>query len=154
MARQMSDHCGNTFSSFVAMCKFYNMIEHTVRRRLREGWTLKEALTTSTHNQVCGIIEEVYDHNGYCYESKTAMCAHYGINVRTYSTRVNSAKMSVKDALTRPVNMQYHGKKCIDHLGNEYPSLLAMCRHYGIHRMKYKNRIKLGWSQEDALTKC
>lgn len=42
---------------------------------------------------------------------------------------------------------------CKDHLGNEYPSLAAMFRAYGITEIMYRYRTgKLGWDLEKALT--
>ena len=43
-------------------------------------------------------------------------------------------------------------KVATDHLGNEYLSVRAMCATYGIKYDTYKQRIKSGWTQEDALT--
>lgn len=42
--------------------------------------------------------------------------------------------------------------KCKDHLGNEFPSIKAMCRHWGINHETYKCRIKIGCSVKNALT--
>ena len=42
---------------------------------------------------------------------------------------------------------------CTDHLGNEYPSLVAKCEAYNINEASYRYRIKNNWSEEDALTK-
>lgn len=152
MSRQMIDHLGNVFPTFTGMCAYYGMKINTVRRRLREGWSLKNALTESTRAHTHGKLQDVYDHLGNCYESERDMCNHYGINVGTYRYRVRVAQMSIDDALTSPVDNQYHGKQCVDHKGNVYPSLLVMCNHYGLDRMKYKQRITLGWSLEEALT--
>ena len=44
------------------------------------------------------------------------------------------------------------GKKCKDHLGNEYGSVAQMCKHYGISQPTYLCRINKGWSIEKALT--
>jgi hypothetical protein len=43
-------------------------------------------------------------------------------------------------------------KQCTDHLGNEYPSITAMCKAYNIPTQTYGMRIKQGWSVKDALT--
>ena len=44
-------------------------------------------------------------------------------------------------------------KKTLDHLGNEFISEIEMCKHYGINKGTYRNRIRNGWSKEDALSK-
>lgn len=42
-------------------------------------------------------------------------------------------------------------KACKDHLGNEFESLTAMCKHYGLSTCAYKNRLAKGWSLQQAL---
>lgn len=39
-----------------------------------------------------------------------------------------------------------------DHTGKEFSSITALCEYYGIERKTYCQRIKRGWSVEDALT--
>lgn len=41
---------------------------------------------------------------------------------------------------------------CTDHLGNQYPTTSAMCTYWGIPRTTYTQRIKRGWTVEEALT--
>jgi len=40
-----------------------------------------------------------------------------------------------------------------DHTGREFRSISEMCGFYGIPRTTYLDRMRNGWSQEDALTK-
>lgn len=42
--------------------------------------------------------------------------------------------------------------RCTDHLGNEYPSLSAMARAYGLDPDVLKTRLRRGWDPETALT--
>jgi hypothetical protein len=42
--------------------------------------------------------------------------------------------------------------KATDHLGNEFSSVMAMCKHYGVRRQLYYKRMLLGWTQKMALT--
>ena len=39
-----------------------------------------------------------------------------------------------------------------DHLGQEFPSLTAMCRHWHMKFLTVWYRLEAGWSMEDALT--
>lgn len=43
-------------------------------------------------------------------------------------------------------------KKYKDHLGQEFPSQSALCRHYNILPNVLNNRLRWGWSLERALT--
>lgn len=42
--------------------------------------------------------------------------------------------------------------ECYDHLGNKFPSVAAMCKHYNIARPSFDTRIKNHWPLEKALT--
>ena len=55
----------------------------------------------------------------------------------------------MSNALGRPKRAGGH---VCDHLGNNYPSVTEMCRHYGIHATTYCKRISRGWSVERALS--
>lgn len=41
---------------------------------------------------------------------------------------------------------------CTDHLGNTFPSINKMCKHWNIDATTYNNRITRGLSQKQALT--
>ena len=42
-------------------------------------------------------------------------------------------------------------KKCIDHLGNEFPTEYAMCGYHGVKQSTYRNRLSRGLTKEEAL---
>lgn len=44
-------------------------------------------------------------------------------------------------------------RDCVDHLGNSYPSVRDMCRHYGVAFDTYYSRLHNGWTLKDTLTK-
>lgn len=46
-----TDHLGNKYSSFEDMCQEYNIKPVLVATRLRNGATIEEALTRSSHNR-------------------------------------------------------------------------------------------------------
>lgn len=91
------------------------------------------------------------DHNGKKFSSINEMCNYHNISSHIYRQRIKMG-YDKKTALTKPVR-SYKTKPITDHLGNTYDSIIAMCRAYGLAYNKYSNRIKAGWSQEDALTK-
>ena len=47
---------------------------------------------------------------------------------------------------------QMYQKPCTDHLGNTFPSITAMCKHYHILQSSLYKRIETGLSLEEALT--
>ena len=136
------DHLGNKFSSQKEMCEHYGLHYSTLTKRLKQGMSLKDALTCKDRH-VC------YDHLGNEFASRVEMGKYYGINYAALSKRLESG-MSIKDALTVKVS---NGTECQDHLGNKFNSVNDMCRHYNISSVTFRGRVTKGWSIKDALTK-
>jgi hypothetical protein len=80
------------------------------------------------------------------------MCRYWKINKRTYSRRLKNGQ-SVADALSIKTKASNRSKSVTDHLGNEFPSISAMCRHYNTNSSSYKYKLDKGLSLEEALTK-
>ena len=99
-----------------------------------------------SHDKPCS------DHLGNIFGSIKAMCSFWGINPETYSRRRKVYKMTLEDALTKPVKNN-GGIVCTDHCGQKFYSETAMCRYWGINRRVYQYRISHGWDVENALTK-
>lgn len=94
------------------------------------------------------------DFMGKEFSSIKLMCQYYGINQRSFCSRIKSG-MSLKQALLTPIGERGDGnvKLCRDHLGNEFDSIGKMCEHYGINQSSFCSRIRSGMSLEQALLK-
>ena len=92
------------------------------------------------------------DHLGNIFGSIKAMCYFWNINPETFQRRRKVYKMTLEEALTKPVKSN-GGKICIDHCGQKFYSEASMCRYWGIERKVYQYRISHGWDVEKALTK-
>ena len=142
------DHLGNVFPSKKAMYKYYDISKDIVNKRIKEKkMSLKEALTTPIEKKYNGHCK---DHLGNEFPNQKAMCEYYGISVKTFSKRRNEKQMSLEEALTTPLETK-HSCPCKDHLGNEFPSMSAMCKHYGVNIDTFKGRIENNSSIEEAL---
>ena len=82
------DHNGNPYRSFSAMCLEYGKPVETVRWRLVNGWPLSEALTASVNPKRVAKQKSCTDHLGNCYDSRSAMCARYGISLSLFYYRI------------------------------------------------------------------
>ena len=94
--------------------------------------------------------KECKDHLGNRFNSKAEMAKFYGITTKRLITRIASGH-TLEDALTMPLGKN-GGIAQLDHLGNSFRSVTAMCNFYNIKRKTYENRIEKGWSKKDALT--
>lgn len=98
------------------------------------------------------------DHLGQPYPSVPDMCAAYGISPSTYTGRLERGWTQAQ-ALTTPSvgngpKVIPRGKRpAVDHEGNEFPSIGAMCRHWGLSEKVYWSRKRLlKWPLDKILT--
>lgn len=143
------DHLGNKFESIRKMCEYHNIGHGTYRHRLKKGLTVEQALTMTT-KEVSFNETKYTDHLGNTFSNIKDMCKYHNINYQTYNTRINQG-WSRERALTEPVPKS-GATICKDHLDNIFYSMTDMCCHHNIPLGVYRNRIKLGWSIEKALT--
>lgn len=92
------DHNGTKFRSCNAMCKHWGITIQSFKRHLKNGKSIKEALTSEASKGLNDPIE-CEDHLGMRYKSEREMCRHYGISIQTYKTRIK-CKWTVEKALT------------------------------------------------------
>ena len=92
-----------------------------------------------------------YDHLGKEYPSVEKMCNAWNIPVKTYYYRIKH-NWTLKRTLTTPVKNYSHKGDWIDHLGNSFKTQKEMCEYWGIGTNAYQQRIKKGFTTEEALT--
>lgn len=105
-----------------------------------------------------GIKKPCRDHLGKKHPSVPDMCAAWGISDSTYAGRLERG-WTVEQALTVPPHGQgpkvnpRTGRMLKDHLGQEFVSVGAMCRHWGISEKVYWSRKRIcKWPLERILT--
>lgn len=93
----------------------------------------------------------VKDHLGHEFHSQKAMAEYWGVKYVTFMHRKNNLHWSVERSLTADLNT--NTKLVYDHLGNPYPSMSAMARHYGLGISTLAARLSIyKWPLEKALT--
>ncbi len=90
------------------------------------------------------------DHKGQLFDSITEMAEHYGITCKLFCQR-RKAGYSLEECLTG-VGVKSTSKPCEDHIGNHFVSEAEMAKHYGIPYNTLRDRIRRGYSVEEALT--
>lgn len=82
---------------------------------------------------------------GKVYSSQSELAEEFG-----FSTAHISRKLS--EGLTLEEIISEYNSKWVDHLGNSYRLKGDMLAYWGVHRKTYNDRLKRGWSLEEALT--
>lgn len=142
-SRFITDHLGNTFTCIEEMCKAHGISKQQYIINIRNNCTIEQALTTVT---TVGVAK---DHKGNTYSSINEMCRAYGITKTVLRSRLELG-WTLAEILENP-QKRHPEKKATDHLGNEYDSVNEMLEHYGVSHIKYMERLKRGYTQEEAL---
>ncbi len=144
---------GKYYSSY-ELAKITGLTANAIQRRVRNGMTIEEACSTPLAAQSPKAV--VIDHKGNIYKNTKEMCEAYGkkpSNFHMQKRLGRSTKEILEGVYSSKTKWHYKGKqKTQDHLGTQYPSISAMCKTWNINRKVFLNRIKSGWSTEDALT--
>ncbi len=150
--KPVKDHTGADHPDVESMCRAWDVEPSTYRSRIRKGRTLEQALTGKWPGRKC---RTATDHLGNVYPSVQDMFQAYGLTKDTWSNRLGHG-WPLKRILTEPVHdngyNRAHKGTARDHEGNEFPSIQAMCSHYGVKQSTFHNRLKRGLSLEQALT--
>lgn len=130
--RPVCDFRGYAYNTQAEMCIHYGIDPSVYRTRIKAGWSVERALTTPTRS-----VTLISDTRGNKYRG-----------VRQYAQANNIGQSS---AYKNNRSRKNH-ECCMDHLGNWYATVDAMCRHYCIQRSTYYTRLASGKSKEEALT--
>lgn len=151
---EVTDHLGQTFSSFRKMCKHYGKESGLVRNRLNRGISLEDALTTEPY-KVSRVCKKVFtDHLGNEYSSIREAADAHGINKSTLYRRIEQG-WSKEEAFTSAKLSKFGispDLQCVDHEGNVFSCKKEMATYYGISLTLLCKRLERGFDLEDALT--
>lgn len=93
-----------------------------------------------------------YSIDGKTYYSMSEVAEAYEMTESCLRHRIEESGMSLWEAVHTELLDTNNGKKCKDHLGNEYCSKRVMTATYHIAYGIYMCRMRSGWSLKDALT--
>lgn len=141
------DHQGNQFESEAARARHWGIEDSIVNARLKNGWSLKDALESPLHSNIKNTGKVCYDHQGNKFESQLDRAKHWGIPVSTIKSRLAKG-WTLKDALETPAKAK---GPCKDHLGNEFSSEKERAAHWGVLEAAVQARLYNGWSLAKAL---
>lgn len=146
---QCMDHLGHVFEQKKAMCDYYDITVGAFSGRIKQHWSLEEALTKPVV-QFEGNRGNRVAVEGKIYNSIQDACAAYGIQYNTYYKRLKMQFTPQEALMLGRLGIE---KPCKDHFGNSYPQMKQMCMRYHISVRAFLGRIQTGWSLANALEK-
>lgn len=138
---------GIEYDSMKAMCNDIGVSYTLVNNRMRNGWTLEDAINTPKHYR------PVVDHLGNEYRNLAEMADVYNIKAETLSSRLNN-DWGVEKALTTPVKrVVYANTPWVDLDGNHYRTLISLCYEYGYPSFySVMSFIRRGYTREEIFS--
>lgn len=146
-----TDHLGQVFPSFQAMCDHHNLQAQTVKLRLERGMTIEQALAPVT-----------ITYKGRVYHSLRHLCEVHGVNVNTVRARLK--KMPLEQALQNKHFGHYSSKivvkgtvftvtkETLTYKGFTYKNIQQLCRSLDIKAGSFKYLIvKKNYTTEQAV---
>lgn len=143
------------YSSIKMLCDNFNMDYGLYISRMNMGWTQEEALNLISRCSTT--IDNKIIFQGKNYNSLKQMCDEYNVGYSKYLSRIKLGWSQMEALEVEPRKKVYKesSKKRkgneLSFRGKEYINLQEMCEYYNIGYKKYFARIKLGWTQEEAL---
>ena len=98
----------------------------------------------------------IRDHLGNEYKTKKERAKAYDLTSSCVTHRIKIG-MSLEEALTTPAKdnnsdlKRGQSRECVDHFGNVFPSVKAMCKHYNVPESTFRKRRKAGKSIKECL---
>ena len=152
---------GKRFNSKPEMCKHFGVNYSTYRRRIENGLSVEEALgivkvpdrrrvnKKNKENLKASEVDLVV--NGKRFESISALAREYNMKDVTLRTRILKQHLSPEEAVSRPIEKKEKFNLNID--GIQYESIAELAKAYDLKPYIIYQRIKKGYSVEEAVTK-
>lgn len=134
---------GRTFVGIMELSRHYKLSEGTIRKRLNRGETIEKAVGLTTEETVFPL-----EFQGKTFNTQEEISKFYGVKGATFSYRFNKAKWTLQESLglaKRDVKI-----KTVTVQGEEFPSMSAVARHFGIQLVTLSGRLLRKWTLEEA----
>lgn len=140
---------GKIYENASELSNAYNLPPAVYRRRVHDGWSIKEALSipNGARNNTR---KRFVDHMGNEFTSIKEACKAWNISIWTYNHYKD--KMSFEQ-IVKHIHENESTMPKTDHLGNVFDTFKDMCEHYGFkHPSCIRHRIEQGMDLKTALT--
>ena len=134
-------YLGEDFASIAEFCDFYGISRATARSRLRANWALDDIINKPARYGV------KVTYRGKEYSSISALCRELNVSYKLVYKRIHVFGWSVEEAVE---TSKIKGRS-IHVGGNNFPTLAAAAKHYGIPPGLLQWRIATGWPLEKAV---
>ena len=134
-------------STFKELVEANNINTSTVRKRISNGMTLEEAITTPVNYNKIKVIDPRTNKEVFLYE----LAKDIGMKVDTLHNRIVDEGWSVEDAISMPISDRTKKKEITSDLGDTY-SYNTWDIILGFGRGNVSHKIKRGKTEKEAIS--
>lgn|GEM_PF-3408540 len=134
---------GKEFESIIELSRHYKVSEGTIRSRLDRGEAIEKAVGLAAEETTFPL-----EFDGQKFNTQKEIADYFGVKRATFAYRYNKANWSLSESLglvKRDVEIE---TVTVD--GQEFPSISAVARHFGIQLVTFNGRLGRGWTLEEA----
>lgn len=137
------DHKGQKFKNQKEMCNHWGINLNTYKARIAKKWSIEKALTYPLNYSEN---KKIKDHAGQEFNDQKTMLEYWNISYSVFYKRKKNG-WTLKEILTTPTKEN----TITDPFGNIYANITDMCDTYNTSKAKYVGRIRMGYTQAEAL---
>lgn len=144
---------GKIYNSFTELCSNFNLSEGAVRARLKRKWTLEQALGIIFRKSESPGRNQKIEVNGKTYKSIKLACKALKIkNYYTVAQRLKKYNYTIRQAFGIDPPPKKESSTAIKTYigGKKFESKRAASKHFKIDEKLVSNRIKRGWTVDEA----
>ncbi|RUM52366.1 MAG: hypothetical protein DSY87_06820 [Methylococcus sp.] len=128
----------------------YGVKAPTFCLRRKAGWTLEQALGVAPKPKRTGPTAIKMTHNGKTFDSMIDMANYHGVKDQTLHNRLKRG-WTLDRALSLPPQQEQASSVEVDCAGNLFPTIVDFARHYGKEVSITGQRLRYGWTPEQAV---
>lgn len=142
------------FPTLSSAAEYFGIDEALIRARIDAmGWSIEEAVGLKERPKTKYAPRGVIVISGQTFESHKAAAAHFGVNFKKYSLRLNRYGWTPEQALgLQPPPRGPSGIRVEVRVENEvFSSITSAAKRYKVDPSVVAHRIQIGWTIEQAL---
>lgn len=149
--RKQTEIGGKTYPNFNSACRAHNVSESAVRSRLESGWSIDAAFGISgSPTRIANNAKEITV-DRVTYPSLAAAAEHFLQNPSAVARRLSSGWTEEQAVGLTPPPLHVVSGVSIEVHGTHFVSVAAACKKYDVDAQLAADRIRKGWSPEQAL---
>lgn len=138
-----------TFANFAAACESFSLEDSTVRRRIKIGWTQRQAFGLDSPPQKSAGGNSVTVDGRY-FGSITKAAEHFGVRRHTAVDLMASGMTPEQAFGVAPRRKAPRSGKSITVDGKVFASIAAAAQAFGVDQRKASEHLRDGWTTEQA----